>query len=567
MAGIQVAVAATRGVVAVSTPADVSRPSPDEGLPVHLVRRAVRRYWALILAVGLIMSVAGAGFALSRPPRLTSSTEILLKPLVGNSFSPDSVSTPQQLTVGLETEANLVASPDVTELVSRSLHRRVSAGTTDVSASVVLNSQIIRISYSAASVTQAKAGVTAFAESFLQVRQEKAKAVRDNRVANLEKQEAALEKQVKAADTASSGSSSAVQTARLQALTSRLADLQDSLGSARAMSIDPGTVITQASTPKTVDKLMPFLLGAVVASMGFGAGLVIAVLRVWNDDRIDSSHDVFVHGVPIWAAMGDSVRGAATGLATADDPEVKEAYRRLRAAVIANARRGSVIAVTSASPLPGRAAISSNLAIALQDAGYDCALIDAEIVRPTVADLLGLSDQSGVADVVRGALDLDSAAIKSHGITVLTAGSNPEAVQERYSGKEFRSTLDALRARSDYVIMVGEDLSSGIGVTAAGMADSVLLTVVDRSTTQEEVAETLARSATASVQLRGIVTVSARSVKEAQTASRHGRRPADTPTADTPKHTEDAARGDASAKQLATEQVLVAPITRGDKRR
>lgn len=547
-----------------STQADAARQSDDVGPPAHLVRRAVRRYWLSIISIGLIMSVAGVAYAVSRPPTLASHTEILLKPLAGNPFSPDSVATPQQLTVGLETEANLVASPDVTQRVSRTLHVPVAAGTNRVSGSVVLNSQIVSISYSASSVSAAKAGATAFAESFLQTRKEKAKAVRDNRVANLKEQEAALEKQVDAAAATGSGSS-AVQTARLQSLTDRLADLEDSLGTARAMSIDPGSVITEASAPKTLNKLMPFLVGAFVILMGFGAGVAIAVLRVWSDDRIDSTHDVYVRGVPIWAAMGDAVLGAGNGMATVDDQAAKEAYRRLRAAVIANARRGSVLAVTSASPLPGMADIGSNLAIALQDAGYDCALVDAEVTRPAVAKLLDVSAAYGVADVIRGTVDLDSALTMSHGVTVLTAGSDPGVVLERYSGQKFRSTLDTLRSRSDYVIMVSEGLSSGIGITAAAMADSVLLTAIDRATTHEEVAETLARSETDRVSVCGIITVSARSVKEASDYWSQNEVSEDGPHPDVPRHHNGIAATHGPASQAKAEHALAIQSRRGGK--
>ncbi len=488
-------------------------PSDDADLPQHLVRRALRDYWLSMVLIGLIVSVAGVAFAISRPQTMTSSTEVLLAPLAGNPFSPDAVSNPQQVTVGLETEADLISSPEVTQLVGRALGTSVPAGTNRVTAKVVTNSQIVQISYSAPSVATAQTGVKAVADAFLQVRRDRAQTLRDNQVADLLRQQASLEQQLNAA---AKKTDSAARTAQLQSLTNRLADVEDSLGTARAMATDPGSVITEPSTPGSLQEFTPLLIAILSVLLGFGAGLAIGVLRAWSDDRIDSSHDVYVRGVPIWAAMGDSVRGQNYGLLTQDDQEAKEAYRRLRAAVLANAHRGSVIAVTSSTSLPGIADIGSNLAVALQDAGYDCALVDAEITDPAVADLFGLPEHAGVADIIGGAVNLDAAVAVRHGVAVLTAGSDPDAVLERYSGEAFRSTLDTLRAQYDYVIMAVADLSTAVGVTAAAVADCVLLAAVDRVATRGDVAETLARSATDNVSIRGIVTISPRAVKNAR---------------------------------------------------
>jgi Mrp family chromosome partitioning ATPase len=478
----------------------------------HMLRRALSRHWWILVTVGLLVSVAGITFASVRPQQYTSTTEILLKPLAGSPFSSGSQKSPQQASVGLETEANLVSSPDVTARARKALNIPIQAS--QVAASIVPNSQILKISYKGQSTTAAKQGARAYANAFLQSRKARARTLRAHKVDDLKKRETSLEKQVDAAaKKTSAASSTSGSTARLQSLTNQLADLEDDLSTARAMTTAPGTVVARASAPGILQRGLPYAIGGLAVIIGFALGLALMVLRAWTDDRIDPRHDLSVAGVPIWAAMRDATQAATDGLVLeGGETNAREAYRRLRAAVVANVQRPSVIAVTSHEPMPPVTEMGANLAIALHEAGYKSAILDTEVEHPRVGELFGLQRGPGLAEVIAGTTSVEEATAARYGISVLAAGSNPHAIVERYSGEAFRSTAAAVRSRTDYAIMTA-DLSTAIGATIAGVADTVVLTVVEHVTTHEEVAEVVERAHTQNIRIAGLATISSRAAK------------------------------------------------------
>jgi MinD-like ATPase involved in chromosome partitioning or flagellar assembly len=156
--------------------------------------------------------------------------------------------------------------------------------------------------------------------------------------------------------------------------------------------------------------------------------------------------------------------------------------------------------------------MAANLAISLQKAGYDCMILDTEVEHPRVGELFGLSRSSGLSEVIAGTTSIEEAAASRHGVSVLTAGSNPAAVSERYSGEAFRSAAAQARSRADYTIMIA-DLSSAIGMAIASVADTAVLAVVEDVTTHEEVAEVIGRTQPQQIRIAGLATISSHAAR------------------------------------------------------
>lgn len=478
-------------------------------LPGHMLRRAVRGHWVLLTIVGLVVSFLGVGFVMAKPPTYTSSAEVLLQPLQGTPFSPGSLATPQQLTVGLETEARLVASPDVTSRISRTLGTNVSPGTPNIGATVLTNSQILSISYTGQSKVAARRGADAVAAAVLASRKARAESLRDSTVSSINKQITQLQSQVSDAAKAAGGASPpADATARFQSLTDRLASLEDQLASAQALSTYPGNVVAPATSPGLTQGLMRFAMAGAAIIVGLALGLGLALLRTWADDRIDSRYELYVAGLPLWASLGKVARGRHAGLAVdSSDLGLREAYRRMRASMMANVSRPAIIAVTSTTRMAAIPELSSNLAVSLQEAGYSCGIVDALVEDSGIDSLFGVVGHPGISDVLAGHTDLRSATVSRHGVKVLTAGSDPESVVEKYSGDAFRTALRDLKARCDYVIVAVQDLSTALGVATASAADFSVLVCIEQVTTHEEVMAVVERAHSQQIRFGGVVTV------------------------------------------------------------
>jgi len=485
---------------------EASLASDEVDLPSNLLRRALRQHWVTIVVTGMILAIAGVGYASVKPPAYTSGAEILLQPLEANPFSPDSLSTPQQITVGLETEANLIASPDVTARASKILHKEIPAGTKSVTASVISSSQILKIEYTDSTRTGARAGAAAFADAYLQSREDKAKSLRDSTASAIEQQIAAVQKKLDVATKAVRGPKPpADAAAQLQSLSSRLATLEENLSTAKSTSTYSGSLVSPATRPSSLQRVIPFGIAIAAILFGFGLGLVLAILRSWADDRIDSRHQLYAAGLPIWAPVEAIDAPGLTGESA--DRSAGEPYRQLRAAVIANVPRPCVIAVSSVGSDEATAEISANLAVSLGEAGYRCGIVDAEIDAPGISTIFGKHGGYGLADVLSGKRTLDASTFESHGVTVLSAGDDPMESIELYSSEAFRSILAALRHRLDYLVVAVPEFSSAIGMATAAVADTAVLIVRDGVTTQEEVREARERSRSQRVQIDGLVAV------------------------------------------------------------
>jgi len=479
-------------------------------LPGHLLRRAVRGHWLLLTIVAVVVSVLGVGFVLTKPPAYTSTAEVLLQPLEGTPFSPASLATPQQLTIGLETEARLIASPDVTSRISKTLGRIVPAGTTSLAATVLTNSQILSISYTGGSEALAQRGANAAAKAVLASREARAGALRSTTISGLNKQIAPLQSQVNtAAKAANAPSPAADAAARLQSLTDQLASLEDQLTAAQALSTYPGSIVAPATRPSVTQTVKRFGVAGAAILFGFALGLGVALLRTWADGRIDSRYELYVAGLPLWAALGKIVPSRHCSLAIdSEDIGLREAYRRMRASVVANVNYPAIIAITSPTPLDATVSeLSSNLAVSLQETGYSCGIVDSIIEDAGVAALFGVEGHPGLSDVLDGDTDLRSATVTRHGVKILTAGLCPGAAVEKYSGEAFKSTLRDLKASCDYVIVAVQNLSSAIGVATASAADCCVLVTIERVTTHEEVMTVVERAHSQRIHFGGVITV------------------------------------------------------------
>jgi protein-tyrosine kinase len=135
-----------------------------------------------------------------------------------------------------------------------------------------------------------------------------------------------------------------------------------------------------------------------------------------------------------------------------------EQYRSLRMRIkrAENGRSIRTIVITSPAKGDGKSLTAANLALTMaQEFQQRVLLVDADLRRPSVHRLFGVSDGPGLADVLMGIAELDQALINipEHHLTVLPAGVPPGHPAELLGSAAMRRTLDALRARFDRILI------------------------------------------------------------------------------------------------------------------
>jgi capsular exopolysaccharide synthesis family protein len=140
-----------------------------------------------------------------------------------------------------------------------------------------------------------------------------------------------------------------------------------------------------------------------------------------------------------------------------DIPQVTvEQYRRLGAALHElQAQHGlNTLAVTSALPREGKSLTITNLALTLSESfHYRVLLIDADLRRPSIHELLGIPNGAGFADVERsGDMTLPLVEISPR-LSVLTAGKAGASPMAQLTSDRARAIVKGASARFDWVLL------------------------------------------------------------------------------------------------------------------
>ncbi len=178
-------------------------------------------------------------------------------------------------------------------------------------------------------------------------------------------------------------------------------------------SFDTAAILDKASGAQSIDTV-PLTQALVFGLLG-GLGLAVGVALVWDylSDAVRSPRDVVAAtGMP---PLG-RVRHAATWrwrrpmaqtnralvMLRGERSLAAEAFRSLGAAVLLNARDHPLrmLVVTSAGPGEGKTFVASNLAITLAQSGSRVLLVDADLRRPAIHRLFGLSNAVGLVDML-----------------------------------------------------------------------------------------------------------------------------------------------------------------------
>jgi capsular exopolysaccharide synthesis family protein len=200
-----------------------------------------------------------------------------------------------------------------------------------------------------------------------------------------------------------------------------------------------------------------------------------------------------VHVLGTIPRMRGGRSAALVGRIAQVDPrsDVAEAYRMIRTAIHFGMPRGqgAKVLVTSPHPGDGKTVTTSNLAIAMAQAGHRTLLIDADFRRPMQHVLYGIETEVGASSAAAGVVSPESV-IRASGIDrldILPCGEIPANPAGLLNSQQFANMIAKLSLKYDYLLI---DSPPVIPVTDArilsAMCDSTILVLRAGKSTRKD---------------------------------------------------------------------------------
>jgi polysaccharide biosynthesis transport protein len=398
-----------------------AEPTPTGSVEFRDYLAVFKRQFAVILAITLLGAAAAAAYTFRRTAVYESTASVLVRAITTNAFDPGS-RVDQQL--NMFNQRQLAQSEPVAQVAGRSLQTSATPAQLleHVAVDVPANSQILRVHYRDTVPLTAQRGAEAFAKAYLAFREADARTQAKASQTSLQKDVARLQKQATEAEKAisnpdaSSNDRQAAQ-ARLTSLNNRLQPLLTQLNGFLALDFTPGTVITAAdlpARPASPNRRLDVGIGLLV---GLFLGVVLGLVRDRTDDRLRGREDLAERlDRPVLATIPPLTkrvrqdgklrwkRRHRNSLVTLEQPNspAAESYRTLRTRMARLASQLDInsVMVVSAGVGEGKSTTAANLAVVLAETGKDVLLVSADLRRPRVHQFFGLSNKSGLANLL-----------------------------------------------------------------------------------------------------------------------------------------------------------------------
>jgi capsular exopolysaccharide synthesis family protein len=259
-------------------------------------------------------------------------------------------------------------------------------------------------------------------------------------------------------------------------------ELSESRAAEGLRLIEPAVEPIKPSKPNVPLNTGAGLLVGLVVSLG------LAALLQYADDTVKGNEDTSrALGAPVLGVVSQfkTTEDRGKDLVTVEAPRsaASESYRTVRTNVQFSSLDvpvGSIV-VTSAQSREGKSTVAANLAVTMAQAGKRVLLVDADLRRPSLHRLFGLSNRHGLTDLLlnerRAVEDL---ALDTHvpGLQVLPSGPQPPNPSEALGSRRMRQVLEEMRRIADVVILDSPPLLAvADGLVLSATTDAAILVV------------------------------------------------------------------------------------------
>jgi receptor protein-tyrosine kinase len=274
----------------------------------------------------------------------------------------------------------------------------------------------------------------------------------------------------------------------------------------KASVIDPASLNTQAVSPRTGLNLV------VAGILGLIVGLGVALLREMFDTSVTDEHDVrAVTAAPTMARIGYDRQVSSSPVIGnhENDAARSEAFRILRTNLqfLDIDTPVKSLVVSSAVAAEGKSLTTAELAAVVAQTGQRVLVVDADLRRPSIAHLFGLSSDVGLTNALVGKISVEEC-IQRHsqtGVHVLASGPLPPNPTEILQTRAAQQLLEKLTGMFDLVLIDAPPLLpvADAGILARSVTGAILVVRAGK-TTKDQLRQATQRLEAVGAQLLGI---------------------------------------------------------------
>lgn len=475
--------------------------------------RVGRHWWLAVLSV---LAAMGAALVVTQHQAKVyeSATSLLVQPVGDQDANVSGGRTKGE--INLDTEAQLVGSTPVATSAAKLLQTKISPDVLadGVAVEVPANTSVLVITYSADDPKRAQAASHAFAEAYLQNRQDSATADLTNQLNTINGKLSELNGALgrvngQLAGMRGDNPNRANLGSQRDTLQGQINTLTGRINSLSTTTVSAGRIIRDANLPTAPSKPNVLLNLASGATAGLLFSVGLALIRERLDRRVRRAADLTRRADLL--VLANVPRSVKPRLDDVFSPfgSGGRIFNRLRNEVLASLPDlpSRIVVVTGASRGPSATLVAANLAAAFARTGSETVLISAQLPDSVgeavpVTGLFDVDAAPGLSDVLAGRdelADVAQRAPRTPWLRVITTGGTASAGGLLQS-QSLRDLLATLRREAEYVVIEAPSTASSADAQSlASVADAAILAVELRRTSYAQVVD-------ASEQLRRVGT-------------------------------------------------------------
>lgn len=281
-------------------------------------------------------------------------------------------------------------------------------------------------------------------------------------------------------------------------------------------------VVTEASAPAKPSSPKLALTLAFAAMCGLGLGMLAAIAReqfmhrrVHTRDQLEKLlGTTCLAAFPAVSGLTARLRGghlSAFQQINRAPPfsAMAEALRYIKVAIDLHPTKAKIIGVTSALPGEGKTTVTAALAASLAKTGARILLIDSDLRKPALSQMLGYERRFGLQKMVADRLLLKDVIINdakfNFDIVPSPATTTPSNSSDVLGAPSIRIELEKARKEYDYIICDLPPILPIVDVKAVASLFDAFLMVVEWGTSTDEVLKAIRSSPLLSEHLLGAV--------------------------------------------------------------